>query len=146
MKLMDITLPTRPGMLTYEGDPELRLEPVASVEAEGYEVKLLSMSTHTGTHVDAPAHFIPGGMSVDQLDLGHLCGHARVLDLRGAGQEIGRERLEAEGLEGTVRLLLRTDNCALLDASFDRSYTHLTVSGARYLRELGSVRLVGIDY
>jgi arylformamidase len=70
------------------------------------------IGAHTGTHIDAPAHFIDGGKTVDQLDLGALIGPARVLDLTGVRTEITAADLEKAGLGDEGRVLLKTTNSA----------------------------------
>jgi len=100
---------------------------------------------HTGTHIDAPAHFLPGGQRVEDLDLEVLTGPCWVADLR------GREQIAASDLEAlmvppdTRRLLLKTDNHARWGPEFDEGYTALLSDGARWVVERG-IRLVGIDY
>lgn len=96
----------------------------------------LTLGSHTGTHVDPPAHFIPGGASVDRVPLDACIGSAFVLDLPGAEPEIGVPALAALP-EGTVRVLLRTGGPPLGGRA-------LTAGAARALVRRG-VRLVGID-
>src|SRR5918994_1284362 len=83
--LIDITRAMHPDMRLYPGDPEVRIEPVASVDADGYAVSRLYLSTHTGTHLDPPAHFIAGGLTVDQAPLDLLVGPARVVAVEHPG-------------------------------------------------------------
>src|SRR5438067_10347547 len=106
--LLDITRPIRSGMPRYPGDPPVRLEPVASIGADGYAVSSLHLSTHTGTHLDPPAHFLAGGLTVDQAPLDLLIGPARVV-AAAAGEAIGCETVDAMGLRGVERVLFRTE-------------------------------------
>lgn len=122
-------------MAVWPGDPPVLVEPLSRVEAgDVAAVSRLALGTHTGTHVDPPAHFLAGGATVDQLPLDVLVGPAVVADLTGGGP-IDAARLEALGLaDGTVRLLLKTSATEGL----------LTPDGAAWLVERG-VRLVGAD-
>jgi arylformamidase len=159
--LIDITRPIHPRMRLYPGDPPVHVEPVTSIAADGYAVSRLHFSTHTGTHLDPPAHFIAGGLTVDQAPLDLLVGPARVVVAETDG-EIGEETVAALGLRGVERVLFRTSSGAALGARASRPHSgHLTQSdagetpappggawlspeAARLLAEQGT-RLVGID-
>jgi arylformamidase len=80
----DLTRPLAPGGPVYPGDPAVRFRAHAELARDGYRVTEVSLGTHAGTHLDAPAHFLAGGAPVDQLPLDRLLGPARVLDLRAA--------------------------------------------------------------
>lgn len=79
MRLADLSQPVYTGMQVYPGDPEVTLTTVATVAEDGYQVAALHAGSHTGTHLDAPLHSIPGGESVDRLDLARLVGPARIV-------------------------------------------------------------------
>ena len=106
----------------------------------------LSLGVHSGTHVDAPVHFIPGGMGVDALPLDRLLGDVRVLALP-LGPAITKEALRQHAPLRGERLLFKTSNSSRRwDASdFQPDFTYLSSDGARFLVEAG-VRTVGIDY
>ncbi len=151
MKLFDITLPMHEGMLTYEGDPPFKSIAKATVnpdDPESYNLSVIELSTHTGTHLDPPLHFAERGKgkSISDISLDILCGPARVADVQYAGQKITAETLQGLNLDGVERLLLKTINCGYLDQPFTPDYAHLTVDGAEFLRDKTKVRLVGIDY
>lgn len=149
MELFDITLPLHPEMLTYEGDPPFRYVTKISVnpnDPESYNLSIMELSTHTGTHLDPPRHFAKRGKSISDISLELLCGLASVVDVRHAGQKITAEILENLDLKGVERLLLKTINCSYLDRPFTLDYAHLTVDGAEYLRDKTKVKLIGIDY
>jgi arylformamidase len=151
LSIIDVSAPMHAGMPVYPGDPEVAIDVVstASAEAPGRAtLERYSASTHAGTHVDAPAHVVPGGLAVDELPIELLCGPARVVDLERAGRAIDADALRGlGGLDATVvRLLLRTCGPATGPASgFDHDYAHLTVDAAEYLRARTAVRLLGID-
>lgn len=134
-RILDISVPVSPGMVTWPGDPPVELERVESIAAGApANVSRLSLSVHAGTHVDAPLHFLDGGVAADALPLDALVGPAAVVDARAV-----EGCLDAAALAGLAppagaeRLLFRTHESVALDES-----------GARALVERG-VRLVGID-
>lgn len=133
--VIDISLSIDAGMAVWPGDPPVRVEPVSRVEAGDIAaVSRLALGTHTGTHVDPPAHFLAGGATVDELPLDVLVGPAVVADLTGGGP-VDAARLAALDLpEGTVRILLKTSAAGGL----------VTPDGAAWLVERG-LQLVGVD-
>lgn len=143
-EIIDISVAVRPGMVTYPGDPTVSLERVVSIADGGVcNLSRLDFGVHSGTHVDAPVHFIDGAPAAEALPLDVLIGPARVLDLTAA------ETLDAAAfdcIELAERVLLKTRNSELwtLD-SFSDDHVGLTASGAEALVAAG-VRLVGIDY
>lgn len=151
MQIFDVTLPISPEMPLWPGDPPVSLEKVASTDT-GDEVNLthLSMSVHTGTHVDAPYHFLGGSSAtVEQLSLGDLSGRAFVLQIEDSVDLITREILERLRIPArTRRLLFKTRNSSFWDvhkAVFRQDFCALSPNGAAYLVDRG-IRLVGIDY
>jgi arylformamidase len=145
VKILDLSVPVQPGMVTYPGDPAVELERTISIaRGDAYNVSRLSFGVHTGTHVDAPVHFVEGGTGIDELPLDVLVGPATVLDATGASS-LDAETLDALGIEAE-RLLLKTRNSQLwARESFVEDFLSLGEDGARLLVERG-VRLVGIDY
>lgn len=132
----------------YAGDPAVKLVRTVDVErGDAYTVSWLEMGAHTGTHVDAPAHFVRGGKTVEQLNLGVLMGPARVVEMLGVDREITRRDLASASIPtGTERILFRTKNSSLWSLrGFQKVYAGLAADGADWLVERG-VRLVGIDY
>ena len=146
--IIDISRPIGADTPVWPGDPAVVVERVASVAAgDPADVSRLQLGTHSGTHVDPPAHFVPGGATVDELPLDVLVGPVVVADLT-AAESIDTAALEALALPaGTVRVLLKTAAAGPSRggsgaAAPDRGI--LTVDGARWLVERG-VRLVGAD-
>ncbi|AGP31794.1 cyclase family protein [Corynebacterium terpenotabidum] len=94
----DLTHPLATGMPVYPGDPEVSIDEVATVASDGCSVRSLHLGTHSGTHVDAPAHTVSGGRTIDRVAPGELTGAAAVIQLRNLapGQEIDAEMLTAE--------------------------------------------------
>lgn len=149
-RIIDISLAIEPGMAVWPDDPPVEVEPTGRVAAgDPANVSALRLGTHTGTHVDPPAHFFDGGHTVDHLDLDVLVGPATVVDLSGTPGPIGPGELRGAGLAPTVeRVLIRTDNSDLWRRRpllMPDRYVTLSPAGARWLLDRG-VRLVGADF
>jgi len=149
MRIHDITLTISNSLITYPGDPGIQITRVHSIGKDSNSnLTKLDMGAHTGTHVDAPVHFIEGASGSESLDLEVLIGPAIVID---ATKE---ERITAESLEhfripgGTERILFRTRNSEIWKSrprEFFSDFVGITRDGAEWLVEK-SVKLVGIDY
>ena len=148
MEIIDISVPIRPGMVVYEGDPPVDLELVRSL-AEGASANLsrLDFGVHAGTHVDAPVHFIDGAPGAEALPLDVLVGLAHVVDATRVQDVLDEAALRGLALpEGAERLIFKTPNSRLWESDeFERDFVRMDGGGARYLVDRG-VRLVGIDY
>jgi arylformamidase len=145
-KIIDVTAPLSTALPIFPGDPtfEIRLHN-SLARGDAANVSAVSMGVHTGTHVDAPCHFIEGGLSVERLPLEILTGKARVVEARG-DEAIGRDELERLDLRDDLRLLLKTRMSGQLrHSSFQKAFVHLTADAATYLVQAG-IKLVGIDY
>ncbi len=145
MPLYDVTLPLRDGMPVFPGDPPFKMEPVFQVEkGDRFNLSLITMGSHVGTHVDPPSHYIHGGSTVDLIPLETLVGDGIILDMT------GRDRIDSDALEKShmghhTRILFKTDNSfRLTEQHFREDFVHLTAHGAEYLTEK-RVILVGID-
>ncbi len=148
MKIIDISVPVSSTLPVYAGDPPATIMRVADF-AKGDQMTLssIAMGVHTGTHMDAPLHFIPGGKTIEQLDLNVLVGPARVVELLGVEREISANDLEAANLPaGTQRILFKTRNSALwAEPGFEENFVGIGADAAQWLVE-HAVRLVAIDY
>jgi arylformamidase len=147
-RLIDVSMEVYSGMMVWPGDDGVDLHRVQKME-EGAHSNLsrLQCGVHTGTHVDAPFHFIPGGKTIEQVPLEALMGPAWVAEFPDI-QRIGAAELKAAGIpEGTERLLLKTRNSKTLGrtTAFREEYAGLEESGAKWILETG-IRLVGNDY
>lgn len=145
-KALDISVPIHPGMLHWGRRPEIEIVESRSA-GQPSNVSRWRIGAHTGTHIDAPAHFVDGGRTVDQLDLTALIGPARVLDLTGVRHAITAADLERAGLGDEGRVLLKTTNSATVLRSpwKSPSWVGLAPDGAALLIEAG-VRMAAIDY
>ena len=146
-RIFDISVPVTSGGVVYPGNPEIRIEPQQEMAKGGSSnVSLLSIGSHTATHVDAPLHMIPGGDGVDRLPLHVLMGPALLLAFSDDVMAVGESQLRGQPIAGHERVLLKTRNSRFLrERTFHKDYTYLAPDGAAYLASLG-VQLVGIDY
>jgi arylformamidase len=143
---IDVSVPIRAGMFHWPGNPAVAVEQTEHLRwGDAATVSWLSLGVHTGTHVDAPAHFILDGGGVESIDLDRLIGRARVLVLGHVAQIQPRER-EGQGIGRGDRILFKTRNSRYWrDQEFRPDYTSLSLKAAEWLAERG-VRAVGIDY
>jgi arylformamidase len=146
-KLFDISVPVKNGGVVYPGNPEIHIELQQDMSRGGSSnVSLLAIGSHTGTHVDAPLHMIPGGAGVDGIPLDALMGPALVIAFDDDVMAVTEAYLRSQPIAGNERVLLKTRNSRFIrEREFHRDYTYLAPDGAEYLVSLG-VRLVGIDY
>lgn len=150
MKIWDISLTISPNLPTWPGDPKAIIERVSAIASgANANVSRMDMGVHTGTHVDAPLHFIDGTSAVESMKLEVLIGPARVVQVADDVAVITREVLERlEIPAGTTRILFKTRNSqywANQVREFQTDFVGIDESGARYLVEKG-IRLVGVDY
>ncbi len=80
--IVDLTHTLHQGMTVFPGTPELRVQQIASIPFDGFNEKLISFATHTGTHMDAPNHIVPDTATLDMLEPGKFMGKACVIDCR----------------------------------------------------------------
>ena len=146
MPIYDVTVPIRAGMPVYEGDPGVEIKAWSALASgASANVSFLQFGAHTGTHVDAPAHFIAGDCKIDALPLEVLIGPARVVRVPDDVNEIDSDFLAGCDLNNVERVLFHTRNSSLWNEGFRKDFTHLLPEAAEKLIELG-VKLVGTDY
>jgi arylformamidase len=149
MRIYDVSVEVSQSTPTYPGDPHIEIEQWAALSrGDAANVSMLHLGAHTGTHVDAPAHFIEGAPRVCSLPLEVLIGPARVVEISTGVHAIEAEHLAAARLDGAKRVLFKTRNSAFWNdtsAGFRTDFTFITPGAARALVEMG-VQLVGIDY
>jgi arylformamidase len=144
----DISIPLTNNLPPWPGDRPFCREVTSAIGVQGavYTASVLSMSAHCGTHVDAPKHFVDGGIAIDALDLDTMIGPAYVLDLTCVSTHITQGDLHGRIPEGTSRLLLKTRNSRLIgDGVFHTDFIALTEDAAELAARLG-VKLLGLDY
>ncbi|MBE9474979.1 MAG: cyclase family protein [Chloroflexi bacterium] len=149
MRTYDITLTISPDLPTWPGDPGVELERVEKIEdGSNANVSRVDMGVHTGTHVDAPFHFLQDGITVDKLNLSLLTGRAYVLHLPDVEVITAAVLEEAQIPPRTRRVLFKTRNSDLWvkeEPGFQTDFVGISEDGAEYLVRRG-VKLVGVDY
>lgn len=149
MRIYDVSLAITPGLPRWPGSPPIELERTSRIEAgANSNSSRLALGVHTGTHVDAPLHFLPGKPGVDQLPLDVLAGPAHVAYLPRA-EQVTAAALESAGVPPRVRrLLLRTRNSNFWRdrlPDFQEEFAGLTPDGAVWVVSR-RIQLIGVDY
>jgi len=146
--IYDVTVPITNTMPVWPGDPAVHLLPKSHLSRDkSHTVQLtaIEMGSHTGTHLDAPYHFVEGGRRLHEIPLEQLTGRAAVINLPGV-RSIGRKDLEDLKWDGLERVLFKTENSKhWQDGKFYEDFVYLEPDAAEFLAGRG-VRLVGIDY
>lgn len=147
MKIFDVTVAVSESVPIYKGDPTVNVSAAKSIaNGNSANVSQLCCGVHTGTHVDAPNHFIDGTKRVHELDLEKLIGPCRVVELPGDVVAIGPDHLP--DLTNVERILFKTRNSEFWSTpedGFRKDYTYLTPDTAKMLAD-AEIKLVGIDY
>src|SRR3979411_148394 len=138
MAIYDISVPIRSGMPVYEGDPGIEIAAWSALaKGDSANVSFLHFGAHTGTHVDAPAHFIEGARQIDALPLETLIGPARVIRVPDEVIEIDVDFLAKCDLDQVDRVLFHTRNSKFWSEGFRQDFTHLSPEAAERLVGLG---------
>ncbi len=149
MQIYDISLTLSPELPHWPGEPGMTRTLIKKIGPESHaNVSEIKMGVHTGTHVDAPFHFIPGGKTIDQVSLKILTGRAYVLALPEVDLITASVLEKADIPPRTRRLLFKTRNSqywASDDKNFEKEFVALSPDGAELLVKRG-LKLVGIDY
>lgn len=149
MHIYDITLTISPDLPVWPGDPPVKVERVAKIEeGANANVSLMNMGVHTGTHVDAPLHFLTDGNGVESLPLNILTGRAYVLNLPDADIITASVLKQSSIPTETNRLIIKTRNSqywAHKDPVFRTDFVGISSDAAEFLLELG-IKLIGVDY
>jgi arylformamidase len=149
MPIYDVTVPLHNGLPTWPGDPGVEVTDWRSLgKGDSANVSLLHFGAHSGTHVDAPAHFIKDAAKIDALPLDALIGEAEVVEVPRDRLVIDEEFVAAECASGTERFLFKTRNSAFWsepNPAFHTDFTYLDLKAATRLVQQG-LKLVGIDY
>lgn len=150
-KVIDLSVPVKSkGTRVYPGDPEPVRSLQATIEKDGFETFLWALGDHTGTHVDSPAHFIPGAATIESLSIGTYIGPGIVLDFAGSKprysiskkdiiRKLGNRKLEP----GTI-LLFYTGYTQKVSMDEWLEHPALSEEAAQYIVELG-ISAVGVD-
>jgi len=147
---VDVTAPIDPATTPiYPGDAPIKLDFLQHLDKGGrLTLSAFAFGAHTGTHVDAPMHFIKGGDSLDKLSLEHFMGPVRVIDCSPDALAIDAKELNKHAWRGARRVFFRTRNSRngwMTDPVFHKDFTYLAPDAAQLLADEG-VELVGVDY
>ncbi len=134
-------------MLVWDGDPKVSITSVATVAKDGVSLSNISLGSHTGTHIDAPSHFLAGADTLDKIPLEKLIGKCRVVDLTTLNhEEIQVADLVEKSITKGDRILFKTGNFRLLtNPIFPKTYISLSLAAAEFLVQK-EVLLVGTDF
>ncbi len=149
MRFVDLSHPIEEEMPLYPGTPSVKIHDLYRFELHGYREKQITFTTHTGTHVDAPAHMLANGVTLDRIALNKFYGPATVLDVR---DFVGKE-IPVDFLQATYRQWQHVD-FILLYSGYDRfwgnkeyfkAYPVLSIKAADFLMTKGKLKGLGSD-
>lgn len=144
---MDVSVPLRSGMVHWPDNPPVTIERALDIEkGDTANVSKLTLGAHTGTHMDAPVHFLRNGAGIDQMPLTATIGRARVIEISDP-VAITSTELVAHHIQPGERILFKTRNslrCWQTD-TFVEDFVYIAHEAAQYLATIG-VQTVGVDY
>lgn len=144
---IDISVPIHTGMVHWPDNPPVHIERMLDMDrGDVCNVSTIAMGSHTGTHMDAPLHFLQTGKGIAEMPLDATFGPTRVIEIRDP-ESIKPDELRPHAIRRGERVLFKTQNsirCWKTDG-FVEDFVYISQEAARYLAELG-VRTVGVDY
>jgi arylformamidase len=146
-RIIDITRMIHPGTAIWPGDKSVQLSRDSSISAGGScNLSSISLGLHTGTHVDAPYHFVDSGVNLDNLDLSSFIGYVKIFDLKNINKCKTKKYIEALPIEENDIVFLKTSNSNISeDDPFCWTFIYIDITAAEYLVEK-RVKCIGIDY
>jgi len=148
VKIIDISWPVSPTVTEYKDRRTVTFDAAKIFERDGVRESIITMNVHTGTHVDAPAHFLSHGATIDATPLSALVGPCVVLDCTDIKDAITADHLERYADlcgAGDIVLLKTINSDEPVAGLFNKNFIFLAESGAQFLADL-EVKAVGIDY
>ena len=146
---VDVTATLDPAKTpVYQGDAPLQFTFLKDMhKGDKLTLSAYSMGAHSGTHIDAPMHFIVDGAAIDKLPLDPLIGPARIIDIPDSVQAIDAAELNRHDWKGAQRVLFRTRSTlrGWMDSSFHKDFAYIAPDAAQQLAD-ADVKLVGVDY
>jgi arylformamidase len=146
-KWLDVSVPIYAGMVHFPDNPPIEIDTITHVErGDVCTLSALRIGTHTGTHIDAPIHFLPGGTGAEEVPLVNLVGPARVIEIK-ESDAVKAEELRVHNLGVRERLLFKTSNSERCweTSQFIHDFISIAEDAASYLASLNTLA-VGIDY
>jgi len=147
MDWIDVSVPLRNDVIGWPGDVPVEVARRMCIEqGADYNISMITLSTHAGTHMDAPLHFIAGGVSIDTMPADATVGEARIIEILDR-ESVKPAELEKHDIRSGERIILKTANSERdwLDGPMIEDYVHIAPEASAFLVERG-VRCVGIDY
>jgi arylformamidase len=144
MEVFDVSVTLSKETVVYPGDPKVLRRKLSNIKGAGVAVSEIRLGLHSGTHIDAPSHYLPKGKSIDELSL--IVGPAKVCDLSKVKEEITADDLRGCDISSDDVVLFKTRNSSLWKRKkFSKDYVSLSFEAAKYLVRK-KVAAVGIDY
>ena len=146
-KWLDVSVPIYSGMVHWPDNPPIELDVLMHVDrGDICTVSALKMGTHTGTHIDAPIHFLPGGAGIEEVPMENLIGPARVIEIKDP-DAVKADELRVHNIGVRERLLFKTSNSHRCwnTSEFVPKFVSIAEDAASYLASLNTLA-VGIDY
>ncbi len=150
MKIYDISLTITPEIPVWPGDLRVELQRVKKIEDGSHDnLSQMKLGVHTGTHVDAPYHFIANGLKIDELPIEIFVGPVQVVQIPDDVDLINASDLQKAQIDSSIkRILIKTRNSKHWEGhekKFDENFVAISADAADYLVKLG-MQFVGIDY
>ena len=147
---IDATATLDPGTTpVYQGDAPMKFDFLHDMrKGDAFTLSAYSLGAHSGTHIDAPMHFVRNGAPIDRVPLAPLIGRARVIDIPDGVQAINAAELNKHSWRGVPRILFRTRSALhgwMSSPTFHKDFAYIAPDAAKLLADAG-VQLVGIDY
>ena len=144
---LDVSVPIYAGMVHFPDNPSIEIDTIMDVEkGDICTLSAIRMGSHTGTHIDAPIHFLPGGAGAEEVPLDNLIGPARVIEIKDP-HAVKAEELRVHNLGARERVLFKTSNSERCwkTSQFVPDFLSIAEDAASYLAGLNTLA-VGIDY
>ena len=144
---IDISVPLHNAMVHWPGDPPIDIKRVKDMEqGDNANLSMISMGAHSGTHMDAPLHFLQEGIGIDRMPLDTTVGRARVIEIQD-NELIKPEELSGHRIRRGERILFKTRNSSRVwqTDKFIEDFVFISNEAAYLLAKIG-VRVVGVDY
>ena len=144
---IDVSVPLKSAMVHWPGDPPVVIERISGDEpGDTSVISAISMVSHSGTHIDAPAHYLPKGAGIDRMPPDITIGKARVIEIKDR-HSIKPEELIPYRIQKDERVLFKTYNSqrAWHTGEFIEDYVYISLEAAQFLAGL-HIKMAGIDY
>lgn len=146
MNIIDISWPITLDMAAYKDKAVVAFNYTKTFEKDAARESIITLGSHSGTHVDAPSHFIANGAAIQEVPVEATCGPCVVLDCTNVAECITDEILREYEIEKGAIILLKTRNSSYaVNGTFQYDFVYLAASGAAYLTSK-KIKAVGIDY